>query len=82
MANTKREILILKHSAILSDAWYAQEAAAIDKLVTHTEHYQNLTKPHELIDLNKYKIYQDYFTIRTFFRTRAIKPFVFLFCKN
>jgi hypothetical protein len=82
MANFKREILILKHSNILSQAWYANQAAAIDKIVNNAEHYQNLAKPHELIDLNKYKIYQDYFTIRTYYRTRKVKPFVFLFCKN
>lgn len=77
-----REILVLNTLYCLSDAMQAKEIAKINALLSEAEDMKNLVKAHELIDLNKYKIFKDYFSIRTHYRSRMVKPFVFLFCKN
>ena len=39
-------------------------------------------KSSELININKYRVINKSLTLRTYFRERKDKPFVFLSCKN
>ncbi len=82
MAKTAREILVLNSNLFSNAFLQAKEVARLNGLLSQVERMENLVIAHELIDLNKYKIFKDYFSIRTHYRLKKVKPFVFLFCKN
>jgi hypothetical protein len=58
------------------------EVEQLHDLLNNAEQLNNLITAHEVININKYKVTNNYLTLRTFFRTRKEKPFVFLNCKN
>ena len=58
------------------------EVEMLHQLLYEIERVENLITTHEVIDLNKYKVSNKPLLLRKFFRQRALKPFVFLNCKN
>ena len=58
------------------------EVELLHELLYGVERLENLVIAHEVINLNKYKIQNDFKTIREAIRFKKLKPFVFLNNKN
>jgi hypothetical protein len=51
-------------------------------LLFDVERMENLAAAHEVIDLNKYKIYTRQQSVKSTIKEQGLKPFVFLNCRN
>ena len=54
----------------------------LHELLFDVEKIENLVTAHEVINLNKYKIYNKFHIVRDTIRKKELKPFVFLNNKN
>jgi hypothetical protein len=54
----------------------------LNYLLQSVETISSLCKAYELIDMNRYKIYQDALTITKALKQKDLKPFQFIFNKN
>ena len=79
---SNRDLLVLFNQTVMSPQAIEQEVVLLHTLLCTVERLDNLITAHELIDVNKYRITNKQLTLRSFFRERKEKPFVFLSCKN
>lgn len=82
MNQRNRDLLVLFNEEVMTPKAIEHEVVQLHELLCAVERLDNLVKAHELINVNKYKITSHPITVKTFFRQREIKPFVFLNCKN
>ena len=82
MNNPNRDLLVLFNQELMTPQAIEHEVELLHELLYRVECIDNLIIAHEVMDLNKCKIINDHFRLRTFFRQRTIKPFIFLNCKN
>jgi Asp-tRNA(Asn)/Glu-tRNA(Gln) amidotransferase C subunit len=54
----------------------------LHEILQTTERLNNLVVAHEILDLNKYKVIHNPLVLRNTLRKDALKPFIFLNCKN
>ncbi|MGF2414210.1 MAG: hypothetical protein ACQUYJ_17895 [Ferruginibacter sp.] len=58
------------------------EVEMLHGILYTVESLDNIVTAHEVIDVNKYKIFNTPKQISTIIRQRELNPFVFLNCKN
>ena len=82
MNNSNRDLLVLFNQELMSPQAIEHEVEQLHGLLYTVEALDNIVVAHEVIDMNKYKIFNDQQHLRDVFRQRELKPFVFLNCKN
>lgn len=82
MNSSNRDLLVLFNQELMTPQSIEHEVEMLHQLLYEIERVENLITTHEVIDLNKYKVSNKPLLLRKFFRQRALKPFVFLNCKN
>lgn len=82
MTNKKRELLLLVNKNSPSSAGFNNEAEWLHELLFHTERLNNVAAAHEVIDLRRYKVYNNSFQVKNELRAKEERAFVFLFNKN
>ena len=82
MNNPNRDLLVLFNQELMTPQAIEHEVELLHELLYKVECIDNLIIAHEVIDLNKYKVINDHLRLRTFFRQRTLKPFIFLNCMN
>ena len=82
MNNPNRDLLVLFNQEIMTPQAIEHEVELLHQLLYTIEGIDNLIIAHEIIDLNKYKIINRSPELRKLIRSRQLKPFVFLNCKN
>ena len=82
MNNPNRDLLVLFNQELMTPQSIEHEVELLHQLLYSIERIENLIIAHEIIDLNKYRIVNKSIHLRKLFRQRALKPFVFLNCKN
>lgn len=82
MNKSKRDLLVLLNQTVMSPKAIEFEVEQLHDILNNAEQLDNLITAHEVININKYKVTNNYLVVRTFFRSRKEKPFVFLNCKN
>ncbi len=82
MNKSNRDLLVLFNQEMMTPQSIEHEVALLHKLLYTIERLENLVTAHEVIDLNKYKVSNKPLLLQKLFRQRALKPFVFLNCKN
>ncbi len=82
MNKSNRDLLVLFNQEMMTPQSIEHEVALLHKLLYTIESLENLVTVHEVIDLNKYKVSNKPLLLQKLFRQRALKPFVFLNCKN
>jgi hypothetical protein len=82
MNRPNRDLLVLFKQELMSPQAMEHEVEMLHELLHTLERSENVVAAHELIDLTKYKIITKPHLIRTAFRQREEKPFVFLYNKN
>jgi hypothetical protein len=82
MNSPNRDLLVMFKQELMSPQAIEQQVSMLHHMLFHVERLDNVARAHEVIDLNKYKIFEKEHEIRNFFRQRKEKPFVFLNNKN
>ena len=82
MNNSNRDLLVLFNQELMSPQAIEHEVEQLHGILYTFEALDNIVVAHEVIDMNKYKIFSDQQRLRDVFRQRELKPFVFLNCKN
>lgn len=82
MKRLKRDLILLRKEDQLDHLNIEREVECLNDLLQSVESLSSLCKAYELIDMNRYKIYQDSLTITKALKQKDIKPFQFIFNKN
>lgn len=78
MNKPNRNLLVLFNQALMSPGALETEVNGLHELLRQTERSDHFVRVHEMIDLNRYKIFRTSFEIKKLLRSRKEKPFVFL----
>ncbi len=82
MRKLKRDLILLRKEDQLDELNIEREVECLDYLLQMVETISSLSRAHELIDMNRYKIYQDTFTVSKALKQKESKPFQFIINKN
>ncbi len=82
MNKFNRDLLVLFKEELMNPKAIEHEVELLHELLYGVEKIDNLIVAHEVINLNKYKIFSDEKIIRETLRQQELKPFVFLNNKN
>jgi hypothetical protein len=82
MNNSNRDLLVLFNQELMTPQAIEHEVEMLHEILYSVEGLDNIVTAHEVIDVNKYKIFSNPLQLRSIFRQRELKPFVFLNCKN
>ncbi|MEI9954945.1 MAG: hypothetical protein WDM90_01200 [Ferruginibacter sp.] len=82
MNNSNRDLLVLFNQELMTPQAIEHEVELLHEMLYTVENPDNIVTAHEVIDVNKYKIFNAPQQLREILRSRSLKPFVFLNCKN
>jgi len=82
MNKSNRDLLVLFNQELMTPQALQHEVSMLHELLFQVERLDNLVIAYELIDLNKYKVYDKHSIIKTYIRLKKDKPFLFLNNKN
>ena len=82
MNKSNRDLLVLFNQELMTPQALEHEVTLLHELLFNVERVDNLVIAHELIDLNKYKIFSKHSLIKDYIRQRKDRAFVFLNNKN
>jgi hypothetical protein len=82
MNNSNRDLLVLFNQELMTPQAIENEVEQLHGILYSVEGIENIAVAHEVIDVNKYKISNSPQQLKSIFRERELKPFVFLSCKN
>jgi hypothetical protein len=82
MKSPNRDLLVLLKNEFMSEQAIEQEVERLNAMLFHVESFENIAQSHELIDLNKFRIYPQKKKVLQVLREKEVKPFVFLFNMN
>jgi len=82
MNKSNRDLLVLFKEDLMSPQAIEHEVQLLHDLLYAAEKIENLIVAHEVIDLNKYKIQNQFNIIRDTIKKKVLKPFIFLSNKN
>jgi len=82
MNNSNRDLLVLFNQELMTPQAIEHEVELLHEMLYTVENPDNIVTAHEVIDVNKYKIFNAPHQLREILRNRSLKPFVFLNCKN
>jgi hypothetical protein len=82
MRRLKRDLILLRKEDQLDELNIEREVECLNYLLQMVETISSLSRAHELIDMNRYKIYQDALTVSKALKQKEDKPFQFIINKN
>lgn len=78
MKKINRDLLVIFSQHHQDECMFEKKIHSLHELLFEAERIDNFVQAHELIDLNKYKIYKSPFQIKKWVRNKNEKPFSFL----
>ncbi|MEO7960497.1 MAG: hypothetical protein ABIR19_03060 [Ginsengibacter sp.] len=78
MNKFNRDLLVLFKEELMNPQAIEHEVEMLHELLYCVEKISNLVVAHEVINLNKYKIYSDEKHVRETLKQNELKPFIFL----
>jgi hypothetical protein len=78
MKSPNRDLLVLLKNEYMSEQAIEQEVERLNALLFHVESLHSFCVSHEIIDLNKFKIFHDQKTVMHVIRQKELKPFQFI----
>ena len=78
MKSPNRDLLVLLKDEFMSEHAIEREVARLNQLLFDVESFDNISVSHELIDMNKYRIYHERKVVLQALKEKELKPFVFL----
>lgn len=80
--NSHRNLLVMFKQEIVHPKLIELELEQLHDMLYHVESIEHYVKSHEVIDLNKYKVYNNSVEIRKILREKKERAFVFINNKN
>ena len=77
MEKYNRDLLVLLNEEVASDS-LDKEVESLHALLHIVEKIENISISHEVINVNKYRIFSDKRTVMKVLTSKRIKPFIFL----
>jgi hypothetical protein len=78
MKSPNRDLLVLLKDDTMSEHAIEREVEKLNDMLFRLESIDNFCVSHEMLDMNKFKVYHDQKTIMQVVRQKELKPFVFL----
>jgi hypothetical protein len=78
MKSPNRDLLVLLKDDTLSEQAIEQEVEKLNNMLFNLESSDSFYTSHELMDMNRYKVFHDKRQIQQVIREKQIKPFIFL----
>ena len=78
MNKSNRDLLVLFKEELMSPQAIEHEVELLHELLYGVEKLDNLVTAHEVININRYKIQNDFKIVRETLRRKNLRPFVFL----
>ena len=75
MKSPNRDLLVLLKDEFMSEHAIEREVERLNAMLFNVESFDNISVSHELIDLNKYKIYHDRKIVLQAIKGKRIKTF-------
>ncbi len=82
MNNSNRDLLVLFNQELMTPKAIENEVELLHEILYAVENLENIITAHEVIDVNRYRIYNTPQQLSGIIRQRELKPFIFLNCKN
>ncbi len=82
MHRSNRDLLLLFKDELMTPQAIEQQVERLHELLYGVEKVENIITAHEIINVNKHRIFNDSFRLKNVFRRKELKPFVFLSNKN
>lgn len=82
MKTPKRDLLVLVKNDFLNEKAIEEELEKLNQLLFLYETLDNICIPHEVFDLNVYKIHHKMDVIKKIISKKHLKPFEFLYNRN
>lgn len=82
MNNINRDLLVMFNQELMTQKAIELQVEMLHELLFNVESMENLAAAHEVIDLNKYKVFQKHPLVIKTIKQQELKPFVFLNCRN
>jgi hypothetical protein len=82
MNKPNRDLLVLFKENMMSPQAIEHEVELLHELLYAVEKIENLIGAHELININKYKIQNEFHVLRAAIKMKKLRPFIFLSNKN
>jgi hypothetical protein len=82
MKSPNRDLLVLLKDEFMSEHAIEREVARLNEMLFDVESFDNISVSHELIDMNKYRIYNERKLVLQALKQKELKPFVFLYNMN
>jgi hypothetical protein len=82
MNNINRDLLVMFNQEIMSPQAIEHQVELLHDLLFNVERMENLAAAHEVLDLNKYKVFDKGSIVKDVIKKQDLKAFVFLNCKN
>lgn len=82
MHRSNRDLLLLFKDELMTPQAIEQQVERLHELLYGVEKVENIITAHEIINVNKHKIFNDSVRLKNVFRHKELKPFVFLNNKN
>jgi hypothetical protein len=82
MRAPNRDLFVLLNEGKMTPEEFEHEVDVLNSILFKAESFDNIFTAHELIDLNKYKVYSDRHILLREIRKKTPTPFVFFFNKN
>jgi hypothetical protein len=82
MKTKNRDLLVLLKDDLRTEQAIESELEQLNELLLKTETIDHFCIANEILDLNRYKIYQQYRKILKVLDQPRLKPFQFIFNKN
>ncbi len=82
MHRSNRDLLLLFKDESMTPQAIEQQVERLHELLYGVEKVDNIITAHEIINVNKHKIFNDSVRLKNVFRRKELQPFVFLNNKN
>jgi tRNA G10 N-methylase Trm11 len=78
MKSPNRDLLVLLKDETMSEQAIEQEVEKLNTILFNVETSESFYASHELLDMNKFKIFRGKKHLQQVSREKALKPFIFL----
>jgi hypothetical protein len=82
MRRSNRDLLLLFKDELMTPQAIEQQVERLHELLYGVEKLENIITAHEIINVNRHKVYCDSVRLKNVFRRKELQPFVFLNNKN
>ncbi|CAN5270067.1 hypothetical protein BH09BAC2_BH09BAC2_01610 [soil metagenome] len=80
--NTKRDLLVLLKEDLMNPHYIQHEVELLHELLYNVERSGVVSQAHEVIDVNRYKVFVQQHIVLKAFKNKFLKPFIFISNKN